>query len=39
MSTVEKIHQQVQKLPESSQKEALDFIEFLIKRNTTENSR
>ena len=30
MTTVERIHEQVQRLPEPLQAEALDFIEFLM---------
>ena len=30
MTTAERIHEQVQKLPEPLQAEALDFIEFLM---------
>ena len=34
MTTVERIHEQVQKLPEPLQAEALDFIEFLMQRQS-----
>lgn len=34
MTTAEKVHEQVQKLPEPLQVEALDFIEFLMQRQS-----
>ena len=34
MTTAERIHEQVQKLPEPLQAEALDFIEFLMQRQS-----
>jgi len=39
MSTTEKISQQVHQLPESFQKEVLDFIEFLLTKTKLEKSR
>jgi len=39
MSTTEKISQQVHQLPESFQKEVLDFIEFLVNKTKRESSR
>ncbi|MCE2395910.1 DUF2281 domain-containing protein [Candidatus Poribacteria bacterium] len=34
MTTAERIHEQVQRLPEPLQAEALDFIEFLMQRQS-----
>lgn len=34
MTTAERIHEQIQKLPEPLQAEALDFIEFLMQRQS-----
>ena len=34
MTTVERIHEQIQKLPEPLQAEALDFIEVLMQRQS-----
>ena len=34
MTTAERIHEQIQKLPEPLQVEALDFIEFLMQRQS-----
>ena len=34
MTTVERIHEQAQRLPELLQAEALDFIEFLMQRQS-----
>ncbi len=34
MTTAERIHEQVQRLPEPLQVEALDFIEFLMQRQS-----
>ncbi|MGH7595642.1 MAG: DUF2281 domain-containing protein [bacterium] len=39
MSTVERINQQVQKLPEPFLSEVLHFIEFLMTKTTPENAR
>ena len=36
MATAERIHEQVQKLPEPLQAEALDFIEFLMQRQSVQ---
>ncbi|SMO94341.1 DUF2281 domain-containing protein [Fodinibius sediminis] len=33
MSVAEKIHQYLQRLPENSQAEVLDFVEFLVKKS------
>ncbi|NIV15416.1 MAG: DUF2281 domain-containing protein, partial [Aliifodinibius sp.] len=39
MTTADRISQRVNQLPESFQKEALDFIEFLTKKAKRENAR
>jgi len=39
MNTVQKINKQAQKLPEQSQKEALDFIDFLLSKTLHESTR
>lgn len=39
MTTVDRISQQVNHLPESFQKQVLDYIEFLVSKTKRENSR
>lgn len=37
MTTAERIHERIQELPEPLQAETLDFIEFLMQRQTVRN--